>query len=397
MITVQSATDIVLQNTRDFGAESVPLEQAVGRILAENLSADRDFPPFDRVTMDGIAIHYEAFAKGQRIFKIEGLQAAGASQLALQNSTHCLEVMTGAVLPQGADTVIRYEDLDIAGGVAKIGIEEITSGQNIHKRGSDRRQGDLLVTANRLISPAEIGVAATVGKAHLQVKKLPKVVIISTGDEIVDLTETPLAHQIRSSNAYTIQSLLTKWNIEATRLHLPDDRNATVEGLRQALENFDVLILSGGVSMGKLDYVPEALSTLGLEKLFHKVQQRPGKPFWFGKTSAGTTVFALPGNPVSSFMCAVRYVEPWLRKGLGLKSTLQFAILNEDVAFKPNLTYFLQVQLATDETGRMLAKPLEGGGSGDLANLTEADGFLELPQGQDVYKAGEVFQFWKYR
>lgn len=397
MITVQAATDIVLQNTYDFGAESIPLEQAIGRILAENLSADRDFPPFDRVTMDGIAIHFDTFVAGQRDFKIEGLQAAGAPQLTLEKTTHCLEVMTGAMLPQGTETVVRYEDLDIVEGIATIKIAEIEAGQNIHKRGSDRRQGDLLVPSNRLISPAEIGVAATVGKAHLQVKKLPRVIIISTGDEIVDVTETPLAHQIRSSNAHTIQSLLTRWRIQATRLHLPDDRDATVEGLRQALKNFDVLILSGGVSMGKLDYVPEALSTLGVEKLFHKVQQRPGKPFWFGKTSAGTTVFALPGNPVSSFMCAVRYVEPWLCKSLGLPIVPQFAIINETIIFKPNLTYFLQVQLSTDETGRMLASPLEGGGSGDLANLTEADGFLELPQGQEVYEIGEVFRFWNYR
>ncbi|MBK7872082.1 MAG: molybdopterin molybdotransferase MoeA [Saprospiraceae bacterium] len=398
MLSVQSASEIVLENAVDFGLESVPIAEAVGRILAEPLLADRDFPPFDRVTMDGISIDYQSFAKGQREFSIAGMQVAGAPQLALEDAKHCLEVMTGAMLPKSADTVIRYEDLEISNGIAKLVEEAVISGQNIHKQASDRKQGEVIVPANRLLSPAEIGVAATVGKATLYVKKLPRVVIISTGDEIVEVQENPFPHQIRSSNAYTIQAFLSKWKIPAARLHLQDNRDATIEGLRKALSDFDVILLSGGVSEGKLDYVPEALATLGVQKLFHKVQQRPGKPFWFGKTSDEKIVFALPGNPVSAFICTLRYFEPWLQKSLGLTvSKMKFAVLNEAVDFKPNLTYFLQVRLEANEFGHLLAIPLEGGGSGDLANLTEADGFLELPAGKDVYEKGSVYAVWMYR
>jgi molybdopterin molybdotransferase len=191
---------------------------------------------------------------------------------------------------------------------------------------------------------------------------------------------------------------LAKWGVEAEWIHLIDNEALIIKELKKCLSAFDVLLVSGGVSEGKLDYVPQALATLGVQKLFHKVQQRPGKPFWFGKVLGGATVFALPGNPVSAFLCALRYVEPWLRKSLGLAATEEkFAILTEEVIFEANLTYFLQVQLKMDEQGRTLAKPIAGGGSGDLANLVEADGFLELPIGKKVYKSGDVFPFWKYR
>lgn len=398
MITVTQATDHVLQNTTDYSTETVQLSDAVGRVLAEPLVADRDFPPFDRVTMDGIAIRHEAYANGRRQFKVTGMQAAGTPQMKLDNPDQCLEVMTGAICPEGADTVIRYEDLIIAEGVATINLEALEPGKNVHDQGSDRERGELIAKPNRLISAGEIGVAATVGKANLLVKKLPRVVLISTGDEIVEIEAAPQPHQIRSSNVFAIRSLLSKWHISAERLHLPDRKEATIDGLREALEHFDVLIMSGGVSMGKFDFVPKALESLGVEQLFHKVQQRPGKPFWFGKAPNGAVVFALPGNPVSAFMCTVRYVEPWLRQSLGLSAfATQNAILAEDFNFKPNLTYFLQVQVESDANGHLLARPLPGGGSGDLANLTVADGFLELPQGRDLYEKGEVFRFWKYR
>ncbi len=397
MLTPESATDLVLQNTPDFGTEIIFLSDSIGRVLAEPLIADRDFPPFDRVTMDGIAIDFEVFAKGQRDFPIAGLQAAGAAQLTLQTKTHCIEVMTGAMLPKGADTVIRYEDMMLENGRAKVQVNEVKQGQNLHRKGSDRKQKDIIVLPNRIISPAEIGVAATVGKAQLLVKKLPRVVVISTGDELVNVEETPLEHQIRSSNVFVLQSLPSKWKIKAEQMHLPDVKEVVIAQLKHCLDNFDLLLLSGGVSEGKLDYVPEALAALGVEKIFHKVQQRPGKPLWFGKALEGATIFALPGNPVSAFLGAVRYVAPWLEKSLGLTVKPIFAMLTEEVLFKPDLTYFLQVQISINEKGQMLAKPVAGGGSGDLANLAEADGFLELPIGKVVYEKGETYPFWAYR
>lgn len=397
MTTVEQATKIILSNSLDFGEEQVSIHVATGRVLQEELVADRDFPPFNRVSMDGISIVFEKFKNGQNTFKIEGLQAAGAPQLSLGDSQNCLEVMTGSVLPAGTDTVIRYEDLDIKDGVATILITDIREGQNIHKQGFDRKAGEVIVQPFTRISPAEIGVSASVGKSSLKVSKLPKIAVISTGDELVEIDEQPLPHQIRKSNVYNLAAAITQWGLSPDLLHLPDEKEAIREVLGKALGQYDGLLLSGGVSAGKLDFVPEVLNELGVEKHFHKVTQRPGKPFWFGR-AGGTVVFAFPGNPVSSFMCMNRYFKPWLNKSLSLPAfERQYAILGKDFYFRPDLTYFLQVKITHSEDGKLIGHPIEGKGSGDLANLVEADAFMELPKGRNEFSAGEVFPVLFYR
>ncbi len=398
MITVQEATEIIRQHRLDFPVEEVPLTEAIGRVLREDLFADRPFPPYDRVTMDGIAIQYASFANGQRDFPIEKVIAAGDPEGVLENPDNCVEIMTGAVLPKGADIVIRYEDLEIKAGVAKIMTEAIKSSQNVHWKGSDRKQGSKIVEAGQLISPAEVGVAATIGKAKLKVTRLPKTAIISTGDELVDVSETPLPHQIRRSNVYRLQASLKQYKIEVDAYHLIDDQASIEKAIEQMLDTYDILLLSGGVSKGKFDFVPAAMEALGVKKLFHRIKQRPGKPFWFGSAPTGALVFALPGNPVSSFMCTQRYFVPWLRHSLGLDTlNLPIACLEQSVTFKPDLTYLCQVSTRFDTDGRLLAKPAEGHGSGDLANLVEADAFMELPRGKDVFEAGECFPVYFYR
>jgi molybdopterin molybdotransferase len=232
----------------------------------------------------------------------------------------------------------------------------------------------------------------------LRVAALPKVAILSSGDELVEVDEQPLPHQIRKSNVHTMAAVLDTWGLPADLLHLPDDPSAIEASLSVCLEKYDALLLSGGVSMGKFDHIPAALGRLGVAELFHKVSQRPGKPFWFGRR-AGAVVFAFPGNPVSAFMCLHRYFQPWLRAGLGLLQPIdnQYAALDSDYHFKPDLTYFLQVKLGAAPEGRLLATPVTGHGSGDLANLADADAFLELPLERQVFKAGEVFPLWCYR
>ncbi len=398
MIGIEEATEIVLSKIRDWGVEDLPLEKAFGRLLREPLIADRDFPPYTRVTMDGIAIAYSAFASGQRQFPIEGLQAAGSPQKTLQNPDHCLEVMTGAVLPKGTDTVIPYEEVRIKEGVAEVIPNEFKQGKNAHLQGLNRKRGEVIVPSGKWISAAELGVAATVGKSFLAVAALPKVCVITTGDELVEVDAVPLPHQIRKSNAYTIQALLREEGIEADLYHMADKPEEIRLVLNSCLDKYDVLVLSGGVSKGKLDFVPEALATLGVEKLFHRVSQRPGKPFWFGESQErNTVVFALPGNPVSSFMCTCRYLKPYLRKSLGLSATNPLsACLAEDFSFAPSLTYFLQVRLEYTQDGRVLAYPVAGKGSGDLANLCDAQAFLELPADRTDFFKGECFPCWPY-
>lgn len=398
MITIQQATKIVLENTIDLQTETIKLENAIGRQLRENLIADRPFPPFNRVAMDGIAIRFADFENGQRTFPIIGVQAAGSSQLFVSESGLCVEVMTGAMLPKGVDTVIRYEDILIEKNQARVQVETIKNGQNVHKKGTDRTQGEILVKTGQLISPAEVGVAATVGKSELQVTKLPKVAIISTGDELVNVSEIPKPYQIRSSNVYTISTLLKQYQIKPELFHIVDNQQATIEKLRVLLNDFDVLILSGGVSKGKFDYIPAALESLNVEKLFHRVRQKPGKPFWFGKNVANKVVFALPGNPASSFMCTNRYFLPWLRASMNLQPlNYQYVTLAETFTFKANLQYFLQVKINYEKDGQMTAKPLAGRGSGDLANLADVDGFLELPAEKTDFLKGEVYPFIPFR
>ncbi len=398
MITVNEATRIILDNKIEIPNTLVPLDAAIGRVLREDLVADRDFPPYDRVTMDGIAIRYDAFAAGRRSFTIEGVGAAGAPQTVLNAPGGCIEIMTGAILPENADTVIRYEDLRLENGQAIVNIDEINHRQNIHHRGIDRQQGTVVVPAGGVISPAEIGVAATIGRYQLRVAQFPPTIIISSGDELVDIHEQPLPHQIRKSNVHRLQATLRSWGIPADTAHLIDDEQAIRRRLADLLDHYQVVIMSGGVSKGKFDFIPEALAELGVQKIFHRISQRPGKPFWFGRRPGGPVVFALPGNPVSSFMCTQRYFRPWMEASLGLPAgNRPHAILAADIDFRPDLTYFAQVKLENHSDGRTLAHPVEGHGSGDLANLADADAFIELHRGKDRYAAGESYPLWKYR
>ncbi|HMX40649.1 MAG TPA: molybdopterin molybdotransferase MoeA, partial [Saprospiraceae bacterium] len=350
MHTVAEADHILSTLVRHWGEESVPLPAAAGRVLARPLFADRDMPPFDRVSMDGIAIRYADYAAGMRDFQIVATQAAGQPPLTLAAAVSgvfpAIEVMTGAVLPLGCDTVLPYEHLSLRFPLAQVGAQPVRMGQHVHRRATDRRQHDLLVEAGRVLGAAEIGVAAAAGAATLEVKKLPRVLILSSGDELVDVHQVPLPHQIRRSNAYALQAALRSMGAEATLQHLPDDLSLAQSLLADCLLAADVLLLSGGVSAGKFDYLPQALQACGVRCHFHRVRQRPGKPFWLGSQPGGAVVFAFPGNPVSTFLCCCRYFLPWLRASLGMApAPAEHALLGEETRFEPSLTYFLPVRL----------------------------------------------------
>ncbi len=395
MIDVAEATRIILAHTLPLAEQTVPLATACGRVLREPLIADRDFPPFDRVTMDGIAIDYTSWQQGRRTFHVQQTAAAGEPQASLLDPAHCIAVMTGAVLPEGCDTVIRIEDVTTDDDAATINAASLSRGQNVHRRGEDRSAGSAIVSAGTRISAAEIGVAATVGMPHLRVSALPATAIVSTGDELVPVDVTPAPHQIRMSNAHQVAALLAQQDIRADLYHVQDTIEDLLKILAPVLERYSLVILIGGVSKGKYDYVPGALARLGVRQLFHHVAQRPGKPFWFGATDS-SAVFALPGNPVSAFLCSVRYVLPWVNACQGLSSLPQYAVLTEDVTFKPALTLFLQVRLQHTTDGTLQATPVPGHGSGDLANLVHAHAFLELPAERERYEEGGVFEVWKW-
>ncbi len=399
MISVEKALEIIINSGQDFGAEisveEIPFLKSSGRILKESIFADRDFPPFNRVTMDGIAIDVTSFQNGQRSYKIEGIQPAGSEQISLKNPENCIEVMTGAVSPTNTSAVVRYEDLEIKNGSAVILIDKIRSFQNIHEQGKDEQKGNELIAKNTLIGAAEIGVFATVGKSFVKVAKQPKVMIVSTGDELVSVDEIPLTHQIRRSNVFTLVSLLEKLHMPSETSHISDDKFVLKSTIKGYLETFDVLLFSGAVSKGKFDFLPEVLEELAVQKLFHQVAQRPGKPFWFGQT-ATCKVFAFPGNPVSTFVNCLVYFYPWFYKSVGLKMEEKTAILSENVIFKPNLTYFLPIKI-NYRFGHLIATPINANGSGDLASLLKADGFMQLPNEQNEFKKGESYPIVTYK
>ena len=390
MVSVTEAADIIFSNLYNPSVEGVPLQQSANRVLAEIIKADRDFPGFDRVSMDGIAIQYQSWKAGKKEFPVEFVQAAGSPQSRLASPLNCVEVMTGAVLPGNTDTVIKYEDLEIGNNRARVPNESVESGQNIHRQGIDCRENEVLLEPGILLSPAEVALLASVGKINVDVFALPRTAIISSGDELVDVKEIPQPHQIRRSNTYAIEAAMQSLNWKGTHYHFPDNKSILLKSLQTLLQDHEVLILSGGVSKGKFDFIPEVFEELGIEKLFHHVNQRPGKPFWFGSSGQGKTVFALPGNPVSTYMCFYRYVKPWILRSLGVDVPELTASLVKDFTFSPNLTYFLQVTVSSEQ-GKLLAYPEAGGGSGDFVNLKNVQGFYSYPRTSQISKRARYF------
>jgi molybdopterin molybdotransferase len=401
MLTVAAAFKAVMQTVRDLGTETVPFESAAGRILREPVLADRPFPPFDRITMDGIAVNYDSFARGQHIFGVEDVQAAGTPQLQLSNTANCIEVMTGAILPDMTDTVIPYEHLTPSEheGFRRFTIHgTVKKGQNIHRIGSDTATGAVLIQPGTLIGPAEAGVLATVGQTTVEVSKQPRVVVIATGNELVPVHTTPEAHQVRISNVYSLLASLQQLGIKAHYIHLPDEEAAMKEQLLPLIADSDIWISSGAVSAGKFDYLPAVLQQLGMQQVFHKVQQRPGKPFLFGTFKDGPVVFALPGNPVSGFMCFYRYIKSWVEAAMGKALPAPvYAQLSEKVVFDAALEYYLPVKLQSQPDGVLVAVPQPYQGSGDLGSLLKADAFLTLPLEHTVFEKGSCYQVWRFR
>ena len=400
MLTPAEADALIGQHLQCLPIESLPLTQCAGAVLRENIYAERDQPPFDRVAMDGIALDSRAAAAGRRGFRVQATQAAGDPPLTLAAGSACIEVMTGAVLPVGCDCVVPVEELTVAEGEAALAASaRIEPWHNVHRRGSDTRQGTLLVSSGTRLRAPEIAIAAAAGMARIRVSSQPMLAVISTGNELVEPGEPVLAHQVRRSNAYAIVSALREHGFQRVADdHLLDDADELRERLRFHLETHDVLVLSGGVSMGKFDLVPQVLEELGVHAIFHKVAQRPGKPLWFGVAPSGAAVFGLPGNPVSTLVCLTRYVLPALFGSLGqTPSPPERLALGAPTAVTTQFTSFLPVRIEQDDWGRPWVMPAPTNGSGDFTALAGTDGFVELPPGPNTYKKGFVTRFFRWR
>lgn len=400
MLTPAQAEALIAQHLPTLPVESLPVGHCAGAVLREDVFAERDHPPFDRASMDGIALAASSVAAGTRSFIIQGVQAAGDPPSALASPAHCMEIMTGAMLPAGCDAVVQVERIDVADGRAQLqaGVE-VVAGQNIHARASDLPRGRRLLAAGTRLEAPEVATAAGAGMARLSVSQQPAFMVISTGNELVEPGDPIQDWQLRRSNAYGLAAALRRRGFQRVADdHLPDDATALAERLKEHLHSYDVLVLSGGVSMGKFDLVPAALAACGVRQVFHKVAQRPGKPFWFGVAPNGTAVFALPGNPVSTLVCLARYVIPAIDRAMGLAAPQAGTLiaLAAPATVGVPLTGFLPVTLENDDSGRQWARTVSHNGSGDYAALVGTRGFVELPPGPNTYPKGFVTRLYSW-
>jgi len=398
-LSPSEAARLIREAIAPLPSEDCPLSAAHGRVLRREIRADRAMPPYDRVTLDGFALraaaaHATANRETEVVLTVDGKpQAAGMMARTLPPELNaCIEVMTGAVLPVGADCVIPYEETQRNGNRVTVSADVaslLRPGTAVHRRGSDHASGAVVVPSGSRLTGREIAVAAACGYGSVSVTALPRIAVVSTGDELVEVTSTVAPHQVRRSNDLALRASLVQAGFShVQRFHYRDVPLEIETGLHQVLAECDVVIATGGVSKGRHDHLPKCLSDLGVTKVFHGVAQRPGKPMWFGISRRHTPVFALPGNPVSCFVCLHRYVLPALLQASGRAPTSpSWALLSESVEPHPTLTRFLPVRLRPQPDGRLFAEPDPINTSGDFAGLIGTDGFVELPPQATAFPA----------
>ncbi len=389
LITPDAAEAVTLAHLPVLGTEEIPLEEAHGRVLASELRADRPLPPYDRVMMDGICFR-KADLEESPSLTIAGDHPAGASGPDPLAPGHCWEVMTGACLPSDCDTVLPYEQITRQGSSISFPPETAVQGRFIHEESSDHATGDLLVSSHTLIDSRVAAVAATVGATTLRVLQRPRVAIFTTGDEVVEPAASPAPHQVRQSNAASLRAALAVLGAKLIHhQHLPDDPDAITSAVREHLDS-DLLLLCGGISKGKYDFVRPVIESLLGVPAFHGVAQRPGKPlaFWPGPPP----VFALPGNPMSVQVTFHRYVRPFLEALQNQSTVVRTVSLASEIRFDPPFACSLPVTLR-QEGATLLADPAPLSNSGDFASAIESDGFIELPADHKVFPPGSLAPF----
>ena len=388
MISLQEAKELVLAQAHSFGKEQVQLDDAAGRVLSQSIVADRDYPPFNRATMDGIAINMTDWENGIRSFAVAEIIYAGGISTKNLNVGECYKIMTGSSVPSGANAVIRIEDTKEQKNRLSITVSEVSSFQNIALKGKDIKQQSSIINEPVVCTPSIITVLASLGYHEVVVEKLPSIAIITTGDEVVNINEQVNEVQIRNSNAHLLKALLGKWKIKPTAcIHVKDDAAALSEAIKKYQSN-DILILSGAVSAGDADFVPEVLMNAGAKKIFHKVAIRPGKPIWFGQFENGATVFALPGNPFSTLATFKLFIESFLYACFGVNqpSAITLPIDNNRLK-KSNLDEFFPVTITSNPA---VAVPLNFNTSGDITAALYADALALQPVEKMELIKGEV-------
>jgi molybdenum cofactor synthesis domain-containing protein len=384
MITVARALRIIAGETKPLGTERVPLAQAAGRVLAEDVVADSDMPPFDRSQMDGYAVRARDTENGPIRLMIVGESAAGRGWPGTLKTGEAVRIMTGAPVPKGADAVQKVELTKETGGIVSIH-EPTTKGRYIVRRGTEVKKGKTVLRTGERLSVNSIAVPAAFGYAKLDVAKRPRVSILSTGTEIVDINKKPKPDQIRNSNSVMLASLALASGAEVTVLPIAGDDISDLQyRISNAVGNSDLLVTTGGVSVGKYDLTKAALGELGAEIFFDRVRLKPGKPTVFARLKR-TLVFGLPGNPVSSAVAFYFFVRKTILLMQSAKqSDLQHgtAILSEPMKGTKGRESYLPVRLDSDANAWLIATPLRWHGSSDFIGFSQAQALAVIPAGE---------------
>jgi molybdopterin molybdotransferase len=397
LISIEDARSRVLAEASPLPAETIPLPDAVGCVLAEDIVAAHSVPPFDNSGMDGYAVRAvdlvdAASESPARLLIAETIPAGHVATRSLAPG-EAATIMTGAPIPQGADTVAQSEITSEEDGYVLV-YEAVRRGKNIRRAGEDVMAGDRVLGAGAALGPAEIGVLASLGHPRVLVHRRPRVAIISTGSELVEVDQPLGPGQIRNSNSYSLRALCRQLGVEATPFGIvPDDYDATLRAIQAGLE-YDVLLTSGGVSVGRFDFVKDVQDELGVERRLWGVAMKPGKPLAFG-VRGGTLVFGLPGNPVSAMVSFELFVRPALLRLMGYRKTtrpLYEAIIEEDVANADGRTYVVRVR-AWREDGTWHISSTGAQGSGILRSMVGANGLAFVPGGARGVRAGEKIDF----
>jgi molybdopterin molybdotransferase len=393
MITADEALHVVLDSVAPLGVERVSITAALGRVIAEEIRSPRDIPGFDNSAMDGYAVRAaDVVAATERTpvrLKVLETVAAGMMPTQTVGPATAARTMTGAPVAAGADAIIPVERTREADGMVEI-LVSAAPGAFVRPRGEDLRQAELVIEAGKALSAADIGMLASLNRAMVDVFRRPRVAVVATGDELVDVDQVPSGAQVVNSSAYALAAAIADCGGEAVRLKVARDRPAEVRArLAEALA-FDVVLSTGGVSVGQFDHVKQVLDELGLRQLFHGVAQKPGRPLKFG-TIGGKPVFGLPGNPVSTMVCFFLYVRPAL---LRMSNQAQLGLPRvsvrcaTEIRLAQGLTEFVRVTLERRD-GEVFATPTGNQSSGVLSSLSRADGLLIGPTAATLLKPGD--------
>ncbi|MFN2481980.1 MAG: gephyrin-like molybdotransferase Glp [Pyrinomonadaceae bacterium] len=397
MLPVTEAIRIVEEQTQRLDAESVALREARGRVLAEDVIADTDLPPFDRALMDGYAVRAEDTEGAPATLRLVGEAAAGRSWRGELKAGEAVRIMTGAPVPAGADSVQQVELTRETQAGATVEIDKATApGQFVTRRATEIKKGETVLRAGERVSPAMLAALASFGYARARVGARPRVAVLATGSELVRVEDEPGDAQLRDSNTYSLLGYAEAAG--ATVEPMPfaaDDEGLLRRLIRDAAERSDALVLSGGVSMGVYDFTKSALHALGAEIFFDRVSLRPGKPTVFARLANArrTLVFGLPGNPVSvsvTFNLFARTALLAMQGATGTRLAEHHAVLARDAKGSMERASYLPATLRSDERGRIIAEPLKWGGSSDFVAFTRAGALIVVPEGTRTVAAGSV-------